>query len=299
MHYTPSADIWFGPGGTRGVFGAGVAFGLQQCIEKREIGASSLRLYGSSVGCLTAAYLATGNTACGLSIFREDAASVVAATNLLPLFATTAVNRLGRLLGCSSPLIPIPQVLKVETVVAHMLRRTPGILAQLRRASVPVFAEYVDRRSGEFCHVDLRTADDPLYYIRGALNLVPFTTNGNIDLLDSNIKGYGFSQLLRQNSDRRIVAVLNQVPNRRLRNWICSRLWAVMSGDSRIARLYAHRDAAFFEAARSTEVLDRALLVTPDPSRKAKSVEQSYEEGVAAARRVVDFVQSDCARSIL
>ena len=50
------ADIWFGPGGLSGVFGAGVAYGLQQSFSQSEIDVAKVRLFGSSVGCLNAVF---------------------------------------------------------------------------------------------------------------------------------------------------------------------------------------------------------------------------------------------------
>ncbi len=89
-----TTDIWFGPGAKKGVFGAGVALGLQQSMARREIDPSQFRLYGSSIGCLNAVFLATGNTDCGLSIFQEETQKLVTASNLVP--ATGAYHQSAR-----------------------------------------------------------------------------------------------------------------------------------------------------------------------------------------------------------
>ena len=90
-----TTDIWFGPGAEKGVFGAGVALGLQESMARGQIDSSQFRLYGSSIGCLNAVFLATGNASCGLRIFQEETQKLVTASNLVP--ATGAVSSIGLL----------------------------------------------------------------------------------------------------------------------------------------------------------------------------------------------------------
>ena len=194
-------DIWFGPGGLKGVFGAGVALGLQDADRRGDfdLGGNSLRLFGSSVGCLNAVYLATGNAACGLPIYREEIAGLVRPRNLLPSLAVRMANCLAAGVGRPRWAAP-PSVLDIDHVFDVMRRRTPAVVQQIRAARLPVFAEAVDAGSSEFCHVDLRVSPAPLDSIGHALNCFPFSLSGDDRMFDSSIKGYGFLELLRQDA---------------------------------------------------------------------------------------------------
>jgi hypothetical protein len=227
-----------------------------------------------------------------LDVFREDAPEVVIAKNLLPSVAAHTVNRAMHALGRRSALVPVPQVLQVDRVIELILRRIPDIESRLRDSPMPIFAECVDRRTGDFCHIDLRTATDPLQVMRSALNLVPLATKDAGDLLDPIVKGYGFSRLLNGAGARRLLVVLNRVAARRRLEPLYSRLWAALSEDPRIAGLYGQRVRECVSALQLAASDDRVLLVTPQAEPTGRNIRHVYEDGVAAAARAVAFLRS-------
>ncbi len=192
---TKPIDIWFGPGAQKGVFGAGVALGLQEALDSGEIDSSQIRLYGSSVGCLTVAFLATGNAGIGLQIFQEETRQLAKLPNLLPALAARSVNGMLRVSRLSQSGLRVPNVLNLDHVFGVMEKRTPEIADQLQRSPVTAFAETADR-SGAFRFSKLQSADDPLDEIRSALNFVPFTHLPDTEGMDSAINGFGFADLL-------------------------------------------------------------------------------------------------------
>jgi hypothetical protein len=285
-------DIWFGPGALNGVFGAGVAYGLQESFARQEIDVSKVRLFGSSVGCLTAVYLATGNAACGLDVFKEDTRELIAKRNLVPAIGARIFNRFVMASRRHKPIAHVPNVLNVAHVFSVVARRTPNIRDQLRRAPMPVFAESV-YRTGKIRHAELRVASKPLEEIGSALNAYPFTNLSAPHLLDSAIQGYGFVDLLTT-SGRALVVVLNRRPAHRVAEPLADVACAALCGDLAIARLYLRRRRNRYSAIRMAEQRSRdVLLVTPQTTtslRRPVDVEQAYGAGKEATRRIVTFI---------
>ena len=289
-----TTDIWFGPGAKKGVFGAGVALGLQESMARGEIDSSQFRLYGSSIGCLNAVFLATGNTGCGLSIFQEETQKLVTASNLVPATGARIINRLTHVSRLTASSVRVPSVLNLEHIFDVMASRTPDIVNQLRESPIPIFAESVDR-DGRFQYAELRSSAEPLQEIRHALNFVPFTGQQDADRLDSVIKGYGFSELLRGGQGPLIV-VLNAKPTSRRASTLSDLVCAALSGDRRIARLYlrsrGHRRAACRDACEA----DRDVFLI-SPPQKAKLTDPSgfqavHQSGQLAAQRIVRFLNT-------
>jgi hypothetical protein len=285
----PEVDIWFGPGGLRGVFGAGVACGLQAAIERGECDPSRLRLFGSSVGCLNAVFLATGNAGCGLDIYREDVAPLIRPSNLLPSAAARLGNWMSRPLG--RRIFPVPSVLNVDHVFQVMQRRAPDITEQLGQSPMPVFAESLDRDTGEFRHVHLQGVQDPLSVIRGALNCFPFTWLDNSPSLDSGIRGYGFDRLLDAAGPRKAVVVLNEPATPRFRNHLYGVLAATLAANPRVSQLYLRRQTRCCRAIHVARHSDQALLLVPSRPIVAKpnGFLEMHEEGRIAAREIIRF----------
>jgi hypothetical protein len=285
-------DIWFGPGALRGVFGAGVAYGLQESFDHGMVDAARLRLFGSSVGCLTAVYLATGNAGCGLDIFNTDTRPLIRKRNFVPALAARLINRFGRIAGRSTPIVPVPSVLNVAHVLTVMARRTPQLRDQLRTAPMPVFAEAVSS-TGTIRHTELRSAEEPLAAISGALNAYPFTYMAEIPALDSAIQGYGFVELLRSGK-RPLAVILNERAERRFTETLADAACAALCGDRTIARLYWHRQRnqrGAIQVARHQP--QQVLLITPPRAfalRQATDFEQAHRAGKEAAYRVVEFI---------
>jgi hypothetical protein len=294
-------DIWFGPGGLRGVFGAGVALGLQEAERHGEIDLSdpALRLFGSSVGCLNAVYLATGNAEHGLPIYRHEIAGMIKPANLLPSLAARLANRVAAQVGRRDRAAP-PSVLNVDHVFDVMRRRTPGIVEQIRAARLPVFAETLDLGRNEFCHVDLRQSPAPLRSIRHALNCFPFSLSGDDRMLDSSMKGYGFSELLEQGTGRRLVVVLNNPPQLRMRDRWGEVAAALLSARRSVASLYLRRPLTRRAALRAAITRSgRALLIFPRRPLCLKNradFERVHADGLSLARQIVQFVQEPSAR---
>ncbi len=283
-----TTDIWFGPGAEKGVFGAGVAHGLHLSIAKKQLDASRIRLYGSSIGCLTAAFLSTGNTACGLKIFREETDKIITASNLVPAMGARIVNRIVR------ARLHVPSVLNLQHVFHVMARMTPQIADQLRRSPMPVFAETVDRH-GKFRHAELGCADEPLREIRSALNYFPFSGRPESDLMDSVIKGYGFIELVRS-GQRPLVVVLNAKPTTRSAAKLSDLACAALCADVRIARLYLRRRGNQVSACRHASGAGCSVLLISPPRvvklKKPSDYETSHTLGIQAARRIVTFINA-------
>lgn len=288
-------DVWFGPGAEKGVFGAGVALGLQQSIESGEVDPSQIRVYGSSIGCLTAAFLATGNAGCGLQIFQEETSQLAVVSNLVPSLAARTGNRLARAtrLTKSKSLLPVPNVLNLKHVFAVMDRKTPDIVQQLRSSPMHVFTETVNR-SGEFRFTELRTAADPRQELRHALHLFPFAHSPDSQWMDAGIGGYGFIDLLRSR-ERPLVVVLNAKPTTRPGYTLTDLFCAALSADINIAQLYLRRRGNRHAACQQALQTERnLLLVYPQQIVKLKDhsgFETSHGLGQQAARQIVVFLQ--------
>jgi hypothetical protein len=288
-------DVWFGPGAEKGVFGAGVAHGLQESIESGELDASQIRSYGSSIGCLTAAFLASGNAGCGLQIFQEETRQLAVLSNLAPALAARIVNRLVSVtrLTKSKSLLPVPNVLNLDHVYEVMDRKTPNIATQLRDSSMQVFAETVDR-NGKFRFTELRSAADPMQEIRHALHLFPFSHLPDSPWMDSGISGYGFIDLLRT-EDRPLVVVLNAKPTTRPGYTLADLACAALSADFNIAQLYLRRRSNRHTACQHALQIDHnLLLIYPQQIIKLKDpsgYEASHTMGKQAARQIVTFLQ--------
>lgn len=285
-------DIWFGPGGIKGVFGAGVAGRLQDALRDGAMDPSRVRLYGSSVGCLTAAYLATGNAADGLSIFQRDTRDLIILSNLLPSLGTRLVNRLGHVARRTTPVFRVPGVLNVGHVLRVIEHRTPQFLRQLRCAPMPVFAETYHLVSSQFRHTDLRAAADPLGEIRKSLNCFPFAGSPEVDFVDSDIKGYGFAELLHDGL-RSVVIVLNEPLTPRLADTISGIGCATLSADRAVASLYLNRRRNRFRAIAQARQRPRdVMLIAPQRRfklRQFQDFESAYAAGQEAAERIIGW----------
>ena len=292
-----AVDVWFGPGAEKGVFGAGVAAGLQEAIASGDLNGSQIRLYGSSIGCLTAAFLATGNANCGLQIFQEETQQLVSMRNLLPAIACRTFNRIGRAARRGESLVRVPAVLDLEHVFAVMARRTPQIAQQLACSPIPVFAETVDLL-GRIRHVELSSADDPIEQIRCAVNYFPFTGPADLDQMDSVIKGYGFVDLLDA-SDRPLVIVLNAKPTAGSAIPLSDYLCAALSGDWRVAKLYLGRRSNRHSACQMAhQAAGRVLLISPPRIVKLTDTagfKAAHGLGKESAKRIIDFLNSASA----
>jgi hypothetical protein len=288
-------QIWFGPGGLKGVFGAGVALGLQQAWLRNEIDLTRVRLYGSSVGCLNVAFLATGNAEQGLPIFREETRELIVRSRLVTALGARVINRLTRAAKARRSAVVVPSVLDVDHVFRVIKRRTPRLVEQLRASPVAVFAESV-YRSGAVRHKELRTARKPLQEIGNSLNLYPFTGSRSKRLLDSAIRGYGFDHLLHGASPT--VLVLNEHVQPGIAEAAADAACAALCGDTRIARLYLRRGRV---RSRLIELVQqrpqRVLLVTPPPSLSLAhaNVERVHLAGLQAVQRIADFLALSAA----
>lgn len=296
-----SIDIWFGPGAVKGVFGAGVALGLERLFARGNLEATRVRLYGASVGCLTATYLATSNASCGLAIFKKDTAGLICGSNVFLATCARVVGRLAAALRGTQPSLRAPSVLNTEHVFNVMMRRTPDILEELRKASIPVFAETV-RRTGKFEHTDLRSADDPLSAIRNSLNCFPFSDGSTTDVLDSVVSGYGFVELLPPKA-RSLIVVLNDPPPSRLLDTFVSATCAAICVDADIARLYLRRSRnRQLALANAREYPDDVLLVHPARPLKLHDpadLERAYLAGERATSSILNFLhQPDVADAL-
>lgn len=285
-------DIWFGPGAVHGVFGAGVALGLQEAIDGGGMDVSAVQLFGSSVGCLNALFLATGNAACGLDIFTEDTRELIMKRHLIPSVGARVLNRLAGSVRRGGALVPVPGVLNVAHVFKVLACRTPDIQDQIRHSPMPVFAETV-HPSGQIKHVDLRMAPDPLAEVRSSLNAYPFTNLGTIESLDSAIVGYGFAELLRT-SQRPLVIVLNTPPGQNATETLSDIACAALCGHRAIARMYLHRQrdrSAALKMARQRS--GDTLLVTPPVRigrRRTMDLQRVHHAGHKAAEEILQFV---------
>ena len=294
-------DIWFGPGALKGVFGAGVALGLERLFARGDLDATRARLYGASVGCLTATYLATSNASCGLAIFQEETAALIRRSNVVMATGARVVRRLAAAVHGTQPSLRAPSVLNTEHVFDVMMRRTPDIREELRRATIPVFAEAV-RRTGEFEHTDLRAADDPFSAIRNSLNCFPFSDGSTTDLLDSVVFGYGFVELLPPEA-RSLIVVLNDPPSSRLSDTFVSATCAAICVDVEIARLYLRRSRnRQLALANAREYPDTVMLVYPAKPLRLQSptdFERAYLSGERVASSILSFLhQSDAADAL-
>ena len=289
---TKTVDIWFGPGAQKGVFGAGVALGLQESMEAGEVEPSQIRAYGSSVGCLTTAFLATGNAGMGLQIFQQETSQLAMLSNLAPAVAARGVNGLLRVSKLSKSGIRVPNVLNLDHVFGVMEKRTPDIADQLRRSPLQAFAETVDR-SGTFRYAELQSANDPLDEIRSALNFVPFTHLPETQWMDSAINGFGFAELLFSRA-RPLVVVLNTRPTTGSRTTLVDLTCAALSVDRQVGQLYLRRRKQRYAACQ--EMLNgdpNVLLITPPRIVKLNSssaYEDVHKMGQQATRQIINFV---------
>ena len=285
-------DIWFGPGAQKGVFGAGVALGLQEALESGEIDAGQIRLYGSSVGCLTVAFLATGNAGMGLQIFQEETRQLANLPNLLPALAARSVNGMLRVSRLSNSGLRVPNVLNLDHVFGVMEKRTPEIAEQLQKSPVTAFAETVDR-SGKFRFSELRSADDPLDEIRSALNFVPFTHLPDTEGMDSAINGFGFADLLHAR-ERPLIVILNTGPTNGSRATMVDLTCAALSVDARIGQLYLRRRKQRHWACQQLQNGDPNLMLVTPPKIVRLNSPSAYQDvhrmGRQAARTIIDFV---------
>jgi predicted acylesterase/phospholipase RssA len=287
-------DIWFGPGGLHGIFGAGVARGLQEAFRGGEISASEVRLFGSSVGCLTAAYLATDHADYGTAIFRDDIDGLITPSNLLPSLRLRLANQIRGVVSRSPRAWQVPSVLDIDHALAVMMRRTPAIVQELARAKMPVFAEIVHARSRDFQHIDLRSAQDSLSAIRSSLNCFPFAWSRQTQLLDSGIAGYGFCAIQRRPASK-LVVVLNTSDESPVQEWMAGAACAALSANLQVARLYLGRQGcrkASLRAARHDG--GRTLVISPPgPIRlkERRDFQRAHRRGQEAARQIVDFIQ--------
>ncbi len=292
-------DIWFGPGGLTGVFGAGVADGLHQARVAGNFDLSRVRLFGSSVGCLTATYLATNNTDHGIEIYLQDLQGLIRAGNLLPSLGARLANFLATTLWDVERPLTVPDVLHIEHAMQIMLRRTPQIVDELNETPIPVFVERVSTQTGEIGHVEVRKAHEPLSVIRDALCCFPFAYRHQADYLDSGISGYGFERLLTA-GERPLIIVLNAPPSAAWRSSLEAIGSAALAICPRVSRLYLarrrNRRVALQSASRAN---DRVLLVTPAAPVRVKAehdFRQAFAEGQQAAQRIVRFMDG-CSES--
>ncbi|MCO6453707.1 MAG: patatin-like phospholipase family protein [Pirellulaceae bacterium] len=290
-------NIWFGPGGLRGVFGAGVAQGLQDCLQQGQLATDQFTLYGSSIGCLNAAFLATGHTHRGLEIFQHETARLIRRENLWPTLAARIRNRLaGRETNQARA---VPAIVDIDHVLAVMRRLTPEISNQLKQSALAVHAEVLERRTGAYQHLDLRQADEPLEVIRCALNCFPFycgPTRGG--LLDSAIRGPGFTRLLDDRREERLVVILNTRPQASfLRHWAADLAAAALAASPRISAYYACKQWRLRSAVRrARRQAGQVLLVCPPPPRPRATLGQLHADGIAAADSIREFIHNKTAR---
>lgn len=288
-------DIWFGPGGMRGVFGAGVAEGLQEHLDRQACPPRGLRLFGSSIGSLNALFLATGNTGCGLSIFQEDTRLLLRYDHLWPAVAVRARNRLRRWFGTACEPLPVPPVVDIDHVLRVMQRRTPDILAQLQASPFPVHCEVFDGRERRYRHLDLRQTAEPLEALRCSMTCHPFYCNLKTpDWLDSGIHGPGFVELLRSQPPRRLVVVMNWHPTRRQLRYLAADVAAAaIAATPRMAEYYLAKQARWRRAlTRLQQHPDRVLLIFPRDAAAvgtAQSLAAMHAEGRSAAERIWRF----------
>ncbi len=286
-------DVWFGPGAQKGVFGAGVALGLQESIDTGEVDASQFRLYGSSIGCLTAAFLASGNAGQGLQIFQEETRQLAVLSNLMPALAVRGVNGLIRVSRLTDAALRVPNVLNLDHVFGVMEKRTPDIVDQLRRSPMQAFAETVDRH-GRFRYAELRSADKPLDEIRSALNFVPFTHLPETEWMDSAINGFGFADLLLSRA-RPLVVVLNTRPTTGSRTTLVDLTCAALSVDRQIGQLYLRRRKQRYAACQEMLNGDPNVLLTTPPRIVKLNSPSAYEDvhkmGREAAGQIVEFLR--------
>jgi predicted acylesterase/phospholipase RssA len=300
----PRCNLWFGPGGLRGVFGAGVAEGLERAMARGDLDPSRLRLFGSSIGCLNAAFLASGNTGCGLSIFEEETRHLLRYDNLLPSLVARLRNRL-RLprRGSAGPLpmpdtLPVPAILDVDHVFRVMARRAPRIVQQLRDSPVPVYGEVVELPEGRYRHVNLGESGEPLEWIRCSLHCFPFYWDpAHARLLDSGIHGPGFVDLLRRYDDDLLVVILNTPPDKRkFRHLAANVLTAVLAASPQISRCYLGKHRRHALACRlAGREPGRVLLEYPKGQESARGnggMSRLHALGLDAAERIVHFVRN-------
>ena len=281
--------IWFGPGGIRGAFAAGVARGLDLAIQRNQFDPSGMSVYGSSVGCLTACYLATSNTENGLDIFRDDARRLLKIGRFPRLLFSSFGGRLG--LGRNHTNANSEQHCVLDTRLATeiMLKRTPNVFQQIKECRFSIFAECVHKESGQFQHVDLRGCDDPLTWIRRSMNMVPFTSMKENSYVDSNVKGYGFVELLDLPSPQPLVLVMNS-HRFSWKDALYSRVSALTCADQSVASYYRGRRQRCREALERSGLSNQVLVVArPAGNRR---VEADFQAGMDAAAKVTDFVES-------
>lgn len=284
-------NIWFGPGGLRGVFGAGVAQGLQNCLQRGQLATDQFALYGSSIGCLNAAFLATGHTHRGLEILQHETARLIRRENMWPALAARVRNRLARRATAQSR--AVPAIVDIDHVLAVMRRLTPEISDQLKQSALAVHAEVLECRTGAYQHLDLRQADEPLEVIRCALNCFPFycgPTRGG--LLDSAIRGPGFTRLLDDRRQKRLVVILNARPQASfLRHWAADLAAALLAASPRISAYYAGKQWRLRSAVRRAQrQAGQVLLICPPPPRPRATPGQLHADGIALADSIRDFI---------
>jgi hypothetical protein len=154
-----------------------------------------------------------------------------------------------------------------------------------------VFAELLDRRTGQVRHEHLQAAADPLRAIRHSLHCFPFACLADRDVLDSGISGYGFQPLLQAASCNPLAIVLNDPPVLGLRGRVSGVLCAAIAASPSVSRLYLQRHAACAQAVRLAQQSQRVLLVTPaKPVRRdARGFVAAHAEGLRAASRILAF----------
>jgi hypothetical protein len=293
-----ACDIWFGPGGLRGAFGAGLALQLEEFRNQGRISLRETRVFGSSVGCLNAVYLATGHAHCGMAIYEHDIHDLIHAENLLPSVRWRVANQFRRLSGRPDRCTLVPNVLNVDHVFRVMERRTPDVVEEIRRAATEVMAEVLEKSTGAVKHISLRHAEDPLATIHGSLNYFPLycaSTNGQ--LLDPAIRGYGFDQLLDSAGGRKLVVILNEDPRRRCaRELLADVGFAALSANAHVSLLFLLRLNRKVRALRRLESqAESALLLCPDGSERtagSRPLQHLYQQGRQQAIQLVKFVEN-------
>lgn len=294
--------LYIGGGVMAGIFGAGVVTAL----EEENVYSRIEAVYGSSVGAIIGAYFLANQSRLGSSIFYEDLIHDFITPIYIPLGIWDRIwNRVIAPVSYKDMRNPID----IDYVMNIIENKKNIDLNAFKSKKIPLYAHVLSLKNWNTEFINVTNHASPLRILRASISAAPYYFSEDREYIDGAIfDHFPITEIATRHSDKKIIAVINIVPNKLIRRSIKSFLEALVSSvmySTNIFSIYLMRDLRtskeIKEARKNSNIListvPKGLVVWPNTINKTKLL-NGYEAGIKEGKRVAGIIKRSLPEQI-
>ncbi|MDP2685017.1 MAG: hypothetical protein Q8P20_08355 [bacterium] len=287
--------LYLGGGGMSGVFGGGVAAGL----ERMDIYDKIKAVYSCSAGTFNGAYFLTKQCEFGASIYWDELAHGFIRRRNMPY---GAIQRLWNAYMSPIKHQSIKNVMYADKLLDVVKYKKKFDVEKLKNQPIPLYAKMVNTETMEVEYIDIRKGDT-LHLLKSGISAIPYyyPSPNNGKYVDGAIKEpLGLEYILEQNPGSKVIAIFNLSVHRHFGHYIKNFIEGAVANTMYpgvFSKCFMVREGSVRKCLKAVENNDQVLLIHPSKDNLVQSwildeskLKNLHAEGLRAAEKIKEFI---------